>query len=73
MYYTHVMCGLKVFYKFAVLFGDEEIAKKILRSDSPKQQKSLGRKVSNFDEKMWNENCREIVRKGNMEKVKILK
>ncbi len=32
--------------------------------------KSLGRKVQNFDENIWQENCRDIVRKGNHAKVK---
>lgn len=33
--------------------------------------KALGRKVRNFDPKVWNETCRDIVKAGNMAKVMI--
>lgn len=52
----------------AVLFGDEEIRKEIMAAGHPKQFKDLGRKISNFDQKIWDENCREIVIKGNVAK-----
>lgn len=53
----------------SVLFGDEEMAAEILKSDSPKAQKAMGRKVEPFDPKVWDDNCKEIVRKGNEAKV----
>src|SRR5690349_19725537 len=40
-------------YSKAVLFRDTQTAEKILLTVSPKEQKSLGRKVQNFDEKVW--------------------
>ena len=55
----------------AVLFGDEAMATKILKSDDPKEQKALGRKVSNFDQDKWKEECRKIVKAGNLAKVGI--
>ena len=53
----------------AVLFGDEAMATKILKSADPKEHKALGRKVSNFDQDKWNEECRKIVKAGNLAKV----
>ena len=55
---------------FVVLFNDQEIARKIMQTNDPKTQKTLGRSVKNFDGQIWNGECREIVRKGNMAKVK---
>lgn len=57
----HIVC--------LVLFGDEEFAQMILKSDDPREQKSLGRGVRNFDETKWKEKCRDIVKRGNMAKV----
>lgn len=38
----------------ARLFGDEEIAKKMLATTDPKKHKALGRKVKGFDGGVWN-------------------
>lgn len=51
-------------YHKALLFNDEEIAKKILETKDPKKIKRLGRLVKNFDEKIWNEHAENIVHKG---------
>lgn len=40
-------------YRKAKIFGDEEIAQKILQTDNPKEAKDLGRKVSGFNEATW--------------------
>ncbi|MPS63779.1 MAG: DUF1768 domain-containing protein [Chryseobacterium sp.] len=50
----------------AKLFNDEEILGKILEANSPNQAKSLGRKVKNFDPKIWDEHKYEIVKQGNL-------
>jgi len=50
----------------AKLFNDYEILEKILNSNSPNQAKSLGRKVKNFDPKIWDEHKYEIVKRGNL-------
>lgn len=52
----------------AMLFGDAEIAAKIIAAPHPRTHKALGRKVRNFDDAIW---CRErerIVRDGNRAK-----
>ncbi|KAH7403537.1 hypothetical protein BKA64DRAFT_669280 [Cadophora sp. MPI-SDFR-AT-0126] len=49
----------------AILFSDTEIALKILASTSPKEQKSLGRQVSGFDDKVWKENRERIVEEAS--------
>ncbi|MFN1218340.1 NADAR family protein [Chryseobacterium kwangjuense] len=50
----------------ARLFNDEEILEKVLRSETPDKAKSLGRKVKNFDSKVWDEYKYEIVKKANL-------
>ncbi|MDU1891781.1 MAG: NADAR family protein [Dysgonomonas sp.] len=54
--------------KKAELFGDKEIFEKILIAKSPAEAKKLGRKVKNFDPKIWGENCFDIVCNGNFHK-----
>ena len=48
------------------------MAQMILETDEPRKQKAFGRKVQNFEKDIWNEKCRDIVKKGNREKVNIL-
>lgn len=52
----------------AVLFSDREMLEKILVAKSPAEAKKLGRKVRNFDPKVWGENCFDIVCEGNYHK-----
>ena len=40
-------------YSKALLFKDEDIACKIMKSINPKEQKALGRKVKNFNIETW--------------------
>jgi ribA/ribD-fused uncharacterized protein len=40
-------------YGKAMLFGDRETAGRILKAQTPKEQKALGRKVNGFDEAVW--------------------
>lgn len=54
--------------KKAELFKDEEILAKILECKSPAEAKKLGRKVRNYDDKIWLENRYEIVKQGNFYK-----
>ena len=58
-----------VIIALTVLFKDEKIAKDILATDSPREHKALGRKVHNFDDAVWKENCVAIVKRGNLAKV----
>lgn len=54
--------------KKAELFGHDEMIEKILAAKSPAEAKKLGRKVRNFDPKIWGENCFDIVCEGNYHK-----
>ena len=54
--------------KKAELFGDKEMIQKIILAKSPAEAKKLGRKVKNFDPKIWGENCFDIVCEGNYHK-----
>lgn len=49
----------------ARFFGDHQTLRKIMSSNSPREQKSLGRQVANFDEGRWNMVARAAVYKGN--------
>lgn len=48
-------------YAKAVIFGDEEIAEKVLKEKDPKKQKALGRKVKNFDPGQWMAVCQDVM------------
>lgn len=48
----------------ALLFNDPQTAAKILEAPTPLAAKMLGRKVQNFDERVWKENCVSIVAEG---------
>ncbi len=52
--------------KKAELFKDLEIVDQIIKSESPKEAKALGRKVKGFDSTIWDSNKMEIVVKGNL-------
>jgi len=57
-----------VMHHKALLFADHDSAKLILASTNPKEQKALGSKLKNFDMHWWNENCIQIVFRGNFAK-----
>ncbi|QJE72571.1 NADAR family protein [Aerophototrophica crusticola] len=52
----------------ARLFGDDVRLRQILEADHPRDQKALGRKVSGFDQQVWDRHAREIVYRGNRAK-----
>lgn len=52
-------------YQKAIIFDDDYIAKQILKTSNPKEQKALGRKVSNFDASVWNKVAQHVVYEGN--------
>jgi len=52
----------------ARIHGDEETRKKIMEAASPSEHKSLGRLVKNFESAKWEQQCEEIVFKGNAAK-----
>lgn len=49
----------------ARLFRDNDIEKKIMNSNDPKEIKDLGRKVNNFDITIWDKNKYQFVVRGN--------
>ena len=51
-------------YKKAIIFKDEESAKQILSTNNPMKQKLYGRKVKQFNYKMWNEISYSIMKQG---------
>ena len=54
--------------KKAELFGDIEIQNKIMKSDSQKDIKALGRKIRGFSDSVWIPNRQRIVFEGNYAK-----
>ncbi len=58
---TFVTAEQAMMYLKAQLFKDEKIASRILKTPDPSAQKSLGRKVKGFNEKVWRKNREEIV------------
>lgn len=61
-------CEQYMMYQKAMLFGDHKIAAEILIATHPKDHKSLGRKVKNFNASMWDSKCKQIVYDGNYAK-----
>ncbi len=55
-------------FRKAWLFEDKDIAKEIMECNDPSKIKSLGRKISNFDEEKWSKYKYEIVIEGNYHK-----
>ncbi|KAF2712183.1 DUF1768-domain-containing protein [Pleomassaria siparia CBS 279.74] len=55
----------------ARLFGDEDIAKKMLKTNDAQTHKALGRKVAKFDTKVWDDAKSKIVEEGNYHKFTI--
>lgn len=52
----------------ARLFGDEDAREKIMAASGPKEAKTLGRQVRNFDDKVWTQRRFDIVVHGNIAK-----
>lgn len=52
-------------YGKAKLFEDKQAMKDVMATDSPKEQQAIGRRVKNFDPKVWDKACRVIVTRGN--------
>ena len=55
-------------YHKAILMHDTESAEKIMAATEPREQKSLGRKVKNFDKVLWESNKEKVVEEGNWNK-----
>jgi ribA/ribD-fused uncharacterized protein len=44
-------------YQKALLFKDRDAAERIMQTESPAEQKRLGRLVKNFDRDKWDQYC----------------
>ncbi|MEO2202230.1 NADAR family protein [Paenibacillus pabuli] len=55
-------------YRKAILFGDTAVAQELLTVSHPSAHKQLGRKVRNFDDKVWNKHREQIVYDINLDK-----
>ena len=64
-FHAHVSMMVRI----AVMFGDHETAEEIMTTNSPRNQKALGRQVRNFKEAEWTCKRKQIVRQGNLLKV----
>lgn len=51
-------------YQKAQVFKDQSSMTKILATNDPKVQKSLGRKVKNYEERVWADKCYMIMKRG---------
>jgi len=50
----------------AKLFGDDKTYVLIINEPNPQKQQSLGRLISNFDQKIWDKNKEKIVYNANL-------
>lgn len=51
-------------YKKALLFNDQKSMTKILATNIPIEQKQLGRKVINYNDNKWSQECYKIMKQG---------
>jgi ribA/ribD-fused uncharacterized protein len=65
---TYNCCEKYMMAEKARFFNDADAEKLIMLSDDPKEHKSLGRNVKNFDADKWNEVVDYIVYKANFAK-----
>ncbi|KAL8583798.1 hypothetical protein ACOMHN_036433 [Nucella lapillus] len=65
---TYTCAEQYMMHQKAVLFKDPAMAKKILATSNPVEQKRCGRKVKNFDKDVWNSRSKQIVKNANLAK-----
>jgi ribA/ribD-fused uncharacterized protein len=51
-------------FKKAQLFNDKGAMKKILETNSPSEQKQIGRRVKNYKESEWSKQCYSFMKQG---------
>jgi len=57
-------------YCKAIIFNDLETADAIMSTDNPREQKELGRAVSNYNDAVWSEVREQVMVEGLTEKFK---
>ncbi|KAF2765707.1 DUF1768-domain-containing protein [Teratosphaeria nubilosa] len=65
---TYLTAEMWMMIQKAKLFGDEEIAKRMMETTVPKEHQVLGRQAKGFDRKKWDEHKGRIVEEGNFHK-----
>ena len=55
-------------YQKAMLFGDNITAVRIMETISPREQKSLGRRVIGYNDEIWDKERFDLVKRGLREK-----
>lgn len=63
---TYNCCEQYMMTQKAILMKDSESAKVILEEKNPAMHQKLGRKIKNFDQKLWDKNKYTIVLTGNL-------
>lgn len=63
---TYNCCEQYMMFQKSLLFGDYDIADKIMLEKRPSVQQDLGRKVKNFNTEVWDRSKEEIVYMGNL-------
>jgi ribA/ribD-fused uncharacterized protein len=61
-------CEQYMMYKKALMFGDYLMAKAIMETKNPREQKAFGRQVEGFNKERWETYCRDIVYDANVAK-----
>ncbi len=62
---TYNCCEQYMMYHKALIFGDDEIAERILAEKDPAEQQKLGRQVRGYRSDLWDEHRFRIVWQGN--------
>ena len=63
---SYSCCEQYMMSRKAKLFGDTGVYDKIMKEQSPRYQKALGREVSDYDDDVWNKHKFDIVVDGNV-------
>ncbi|MEX3713471.1 NADAR family protein [Cytobacillus horneckiae] len=65
--FTYTCTEHFMMHRKAMLMGDDTTAAKIMNTPyNPREYKALGRQVKPFNAQLWNANCKEIVKQGNL-------
>ena len=65
----HFNCAEQYYaYRKAMTFGDVMMAEKIMKTSNPRMHKEYGRLIENFNDDVWLEVCRKVVKEGNRAK-----
>lgn len=66
--YSYVSMEQYIAHQKALTFGDLEITEKVMASGDCEEMKALGRRVRNYDNRVWNGICQIVVYEGLLAK-----